>query len=634
MSFWDKVKTFFDGSGNPQPSESFGPLFDANGRATDALPRAMQAAAQQQIDLGTSFQHRELASAVLDAHGHEANIRTETLAANVLLKLRADGWFESRGYEGSSNGKFWPRGGSRPDTQSESPAAPPPPPVTAPAQYDNTPTPRLKTDAPDPLSGGDVLGMSQDELRERAMRGASRDMWTWRRNLIPPARDAGVAIADRGMIVKGLLSEDDVAQMHRAGDLWMQHNDRTTFEKLVAGQQVDDVLRAEKEAKRLLKAQKRKEAAERKAARAAAIAHRRATDIIYLGPGVSGRLGDRRVDVEALEGAGLPILSTPADLAEALGLTISELRWLAYHDEAITRSHYVYFKIPKRSGGMRQLAAPHRKLAAAQRWILDTILRPLPVEDVAHGFVPGRSVVTNASPHVGQDIVLNFDLEDFFPTITFGRIRGMFQQLGYSPAVATILALICSECPRREVTYDKTSYWVAIGARGLPQGACTSPAISNRISRRLDRRLRGMANKRGWAYTRYADDLTFSAPSGHRPEIPMVMASVRHIVQEEGFVLNRKKGRVQRCAGRQLVTGVVVNEKLGVQRTEVRRLGAILHQAKRTGLEAQNREGKTDFEAWLRGKIAYVAMVDPSKGARLRADFEALGRPLSARQEN
>lgn len=486
------------------------------------------------------------------------------------------------------------------------------------------PTPQMKLDQPDPLAPGGVLGMTDEELRERALRGASRSVWTWRTDVIPPADDAAIAVADRGIVAKGLLTEDELRHMHHAGNLWLQHHERDLFNKIAAGHKAEAVLEAEKEAKRQRKAQKRKEAAERKAARAAAIAHRKATDIIYLGPGVSGRLGDRRVDVEALEKAGLPILSTPADLAEALDLDVPTLRWLAYHDEAITRSHYVHFEVPKRSGGTRKLSAPHQKLAAAQRWVFENVLRPMPVEDVAHGFVPGRSVLTNAQPHVGRDVVVNFDLEDFFPTITFGRIRGMFERLGFSPAVATILALLCSECPRRKVAYAGTDYWVAVGRRGLPQGACTSPAISNRIARRLDRRLKGMADKRGWTYTRYADDLTFSAPEGHRGEIPMLMASVRHISREEGFTLNRKKGRVQRRAGRQVVTGVVVNDKPGIDRREVRRLRAILHRAKTEGLAAQNREGRADFGAWLRGKIAYVAMIDPNKGATLRAQLDAL----------
>lgn len=283
------------------------------------------------------------------------------------------------------------------------------------------------------------------------------------------------------------------------------------------------------------------------------------------------------------------------------------------------------FEVPKRSGGTRVLAAPKPEIAAAQARILETILAPLPLDDAAHGFVPGRSTVTNARPHRGRDLVINLDLQDFFPSVTFPRVRGVFRSFGYSPAIATILALLCTECPRRALTYDGRAYQVAVGPRALPQGACTSPALSNLVARKLDRRLRGLAAKHGLTYTRYADDLTFSADAPQRSELGMTLARLRHVIEDEGFALNPKKVRVQRKGGRQTVTGIVVNEatKLGLPRDEVRRLRAILHAAKTTGLEAQNRGRHPDFQAHLAGKIAYLAMVDPERAKPLRAALEA-----------
>src|SRR5262249_38053209 len=160
---------------------------------------------------------------------------------------------------------------------------------------------------------------------------------------------------------------------------------------------------------------KKEEAAERKRQRAEAIARRRATDIVFLGRGVSGRLGDRASDAAQLAASGLPVLSTPAELAAALGLPIPRLRWLAFHTEVATRVHYISFTVPKKSGGTRTLHAPHRTLAAAQRWILTNILSKLPVEPPAHGFQPGRGILTNARPHAGRAVVVNLDLQDFFP---------------------------------------------------------------------------------------------------------------------------------------------------------------------------------------------------------------------------
>ena len=164
-----------------------------------------------------------------------------------------------------------------------------------------------------------------------------------------------------------------------------------------------------------------------------------------------------------------------------------------------------------RGGRLRELAAPAEQLAAAQECILTNILEKVPTHDAAHGFVPGRSTVSNAMPHVGRAIIVNADLSDFFPSITFPRVLGLFRWLGYSPAAATILALLCTESPRKTVSYAGTLYHVATGPRALPQGACTSPALSNLIARGLDARLAGIGHKLGWTYTRYADDLTLSA---------------------------------------------------------------------------------------------------------------------------
>src|SRR5439155_1276785 len=136
------------------------------------------------------------------------------------------------------------------------------------------------------------------------------------------------------------------------------------------------------------------------------------------------------------------------------------------------------------------------------------------------------------------------DLEDFFPSITFPRVRSVFQRLGYSPAVATVLALLCTECPRRPVEYAGQVYHVAIGPRGLPQGACTSPGLSNQVARRLDKRLCGLAEKLGLTYTRYADDMTFSGGDEVNARVGYLMARVRHVAEDEGFAVNVKKSGV------------------------------------------------------------------------------------------
>ena len=482
------------------------------------------------------------------------------------------------------------------------------------------------TDA-DRYMANEILGLSAAELRKRALRITPwRTAWIGRVDTIPPQSDERTAIIDRGLILRGLLTEQQIIEIHQVGDLWLKYHEAEKIAASIAGRTADAAVEAERAKRAALKADKKKQAAEREAARVAAVQERRRTDIVFAGRGVSARLHDRRAHVEELTRLGLPVLASPADVARALGLSIPQLRWLCFHSEAAEKTHYVYFEVAKRSGGTRLLAAPHRKLGAAQRWVLDNILAKLDVTTYAHGFVAGRSTVTNATAHVGKDVVVNLDLKDFFPSVTFPRVRGVFESIGYSPAAATLLALICTESPRVKVTHDDRVYWVAAGDRALPQGACTSPTLSNLVSRKLDRRLAGAAKKLGWTYTRYADDLTFSGDAATAQKLALLFARVRHIVQEEGFVVNEKKGRVQRKARRQAVTGVVVNDKLSVPRDEVRRLRAILHRAKTTGLAAQNRDNRPDFDAYVRGKIAYIAMIDAAKAQQLLRSYQALPR--------
>jgi retron-type reverse transcriptase len=445
------------------------------------------------------------------------------------------------------------------------------------------------------------------------------NLWFGRRDRIPPADDPRTAIIDKAMVGQGLITPAELAEIHKVGEqMEALRGDLSTVHH-----EANRVVEQDREAKRQLKEQKKRESAERKLRHAEAVAHRRKTDIVYLGRGVSKGLADRRSHVEKLQSLGLPVLSTPADVAGALKVTVPRLRWLAYHSEATEILHYVRFTVPKKSGGVRELCAPHEDLAAAQEWILRNILDKVPVHNAAHGFVAGRSTVTNATPHVGAGVVINTDLTDFFPTITVHRVIGVFRQLGYSPAVSSVLALLCTEAPRRNVTYAGKPLFVASGPRALPQGACTSPMLSNLVARRMDSRLTGIATKLGFRYTRYADDLTFSAPSDEG-KIGYLLARVRHITQDEGFAVNEAKTRILRPGDRQTVTGVVVNQRPGVPRDLVRRLRAILHRAQREGLTAQNREKRPHFEAWLRGMVAYVHMVNPKQGEPLRAALQNL----------
>ena len=388
---------------------------------------------------------------------------------------------------------------------------------------------------------------------------------------------------------------------------------------LVARRETDGMSDREKED---YKKSLRAEAEEKKRLRREVWQAYRATHVVFLGDGIywSDEATKDKWDVAHAEERAaeneLPALDSPGQLAEALGLSIPQLRWLAFHREAATRIHYYRFTIPKRSGGERPIWAPMARLKLAQRWILRNIVERLPIHGSAHGFVPARSILTNAQVHTNSETVVRIDLKSFFPTVTLRRVRGVFRKAGYREQIATLLALLCTEAPREVVEHEGKSFFVALGPRCLPQGAPTSPGITNALCLRLDQRLTGLANKLSWRYSRYADDLTFSlaADAATPPKLGGLMGGVKRIVEAEGFTIHPDKTVIARSGSRQQVTGLVVNGEQGprVPRKLRRQLRAALHNRQR-GLEPH--DGESD--ATLSGQAAFVYMTDPKLGSKL-----------------
>jgi retron-type reverse transcriptase len=375
----------------------------------------------------------------------------------------------------------------------------------------------------------------------------------------------------------------------------------------------------------------REEAAERRRLRQEAWRAYKANHIVHLGEGVYWNDADDwdKWDLENAEERAaaneLPPLDKPKQLAEALSMSVADLRWLTFHRDAAENVHYRPFTLAKRDGSQRQIWAPMPRLKAAQRWILREILEKLPIHGAVHGFLPGRSILSNAHVHTDSQIILKMDIKDFFPTITFSRVRGVFRRAGYRKQISTLLAMLCTEAPREVVEQDGKTYYVALGQRCLPQGAPTSPAITNTLCRRMDHRLSGLARKLGWRYTRYADDLTFSLPHSHKgpPRLGTLLGTVTRIVQQEGFAIHAKKTRVARSGSRQTVTGLVVNGDglPRVPRKLRRELRAAIHNL---------RQGKPlepgDTPERLAGYAAYIAMTDPALGRKM---LEAIGVPAA-----
>jgi hypothetical protein len=357
--------------------------------------------------------------------------------------------------------------------------------------------------------------------------------------------------------------------------------------------------------------------------------------IVHLGPGVfwHDTADVDRFDAEDPERKrqenALAALPDVDALAKALDTAVPRLRWLAYHREVDSGTHYHRWLVPKRDGSPRLISAPKPDLKRIQRWIAREITEHLPVHGASHGFVPGRSIATNAIVHATARIVVKLDIKGFYPTVTTRRVKGLFRRAGLGEQVATLLALLVTESPREEVVTHGRTYYVATAPRSLPQGAPTSPSITNALCLRMDCRLSGLARKLGCRYTRYADDLTFSWHGGERDPaaIGTLLRAVRMIVQSEGFEIHTRKTRVMRKGARQKVTGLVVNTapagvpSVRVPRETVRQLRAAIRNRE------LGRPGKGESLVQLKGLAAFVMMTDQVRG---RAFMDRIDRLLEA----
>ena len=310
-------------------------------------------------------------------------------------------------------------------------------------------------------------------------------------------------------------------------------------------------------------------------------------------------------------------LSTPEDIAVLLS---TDYRYLKYYLYILAEGdRYLTFEISKRLGGTRKISAPASALKLVQQklnTVLQIVYQPKPS---THGFVQGLNIVDNAKKHLRKKFILNIDLKDFFDTINFGRVRGMFIAHPYNlpPPVATVLAQICCH------------------ENALPQGAPTSPTVSNMICSKLDSELQRLARIYNCIYTRYADDITFST---YLTKFPKSLAQIMQdasgfhlkigkplsqVIIDNGFEINYDKVRLLTPNLRQEVTGITTNKKPNIRRKYVRQIRAMIHAWKKFGLEASEREfvykydkksrsphkGSPSFSHVLKGKIEFLSMV-------------------------
>ncbi len=328
----------------------------------------------------------------------------------------------------------------------------------------------------------------------------------------------------------------------------------------------------------------------------------------------------------------LPAVNDVNAFAKALEMPLTKLRWLAFHRDVDSGTHYKRWLVPKRDGTPRLISAPKPDLKKAQRWIMREVTEHLPVHGAAHGFLVGRSILTNAQVHAGARILVKLDIRGFYPTVTWRRVKGLLRRAGLGEQVATLMALLATESPREEVQTHGKTYFVATGPRSLPQGAPTSPSITNALCLRLDSRLSGLAKKLGCRYTRYADDLAFSWHGDTKADIGNLIHAVTALVKAEGFAIHPKKTRVMRKGARQQLTGMIVNQApegipiARVPRKRIRDLESAIYNREK------GRPGKGETLEQLKGLAAFVMMADRDKGKALMARIDALIAARNAQQ--
>jgi len=357
------------------------------------------------------------------------------------------------------------------------------------------------------------------------------------------------------------------------------------------------------------------ETKERKQENATKDRERRKVTPPYLGEGVSSRLTFSKGEQEKIKELDLPLLNNLTDLSKLLLIDEGKIAWLAYHRVATNCDHYHRFLIPKRTGAPRLIASPKPELREAQGWVKREILSKLEPELEAKAFKKDTNIKDNAQIHSGKGLVIRVDLSDFFFSITFPRVRGFFISLGYNPGISTVLALLCTESDRTKVTYKNEDWFIAQGDRRLPQGACTSPALSNLIARRLDRRIRKYlaSMDKEWSYTRYADDLAISH-SESDAEVKKVLKALQKIVPDEGFSINEKKTAIMRSPHRQMITGLILNDQEPrIPRPYLKKVRAMLHQA-----DLLYKRGAVPENLYeIRGKLSFIKMIMPEHVEKL-----------------
>ena len=291
--------------------------------------------------------------------------------------------------------------------------------------------------------------------------------------------------------------------------------------------------------------------------------------------------------------SNLPVIFDIKHLSLLLGIKPLDFGKFLY---CIDDNHYHEIAIPKKNGGNRKLDIPSVDLKYVQRWILDNIISKMHVSEFANGFVKGKSILSNAQLHTNSECIINIDIKDFFPTINFENVFYIFKYYGYTKEMSYILAKLCT---RRGI---------------LPQGSPASPGITNVLCLKLDKRLQKLAESYQAAYSRYADDITFSGNKGIVHILPIAV----DIIQAEGFAVNSSKTRIAYKHQRQEVTGLIVNgNSVRVPQKYKRKLRQEIYYCEKFGIRSHQKKIRNThsfYKEYLYGKAYFINMIEPDTG--------------------
>ncbi|MBE6763165.1 MAG: RNA-directed DNA polymerase [Ruminococcaceae bacterium] len=284
----------------------------------------------------------------------------------------------------------------------------------------------------------------------------------------------------------------------------------------------------------------------------------------------------------------LPIISSPEHFSLLIGMEHQYVCNMAYAADRF----YRHFTIPKSNGKKREIDEPLPDLKFVQSWILENILEKCPISEYAKAYYKGRTLKHNARFHRAQSIVLTMDIKEFFSSISVRDVTKIFEDMGYFHELSCFLAYLC--CLNNV----------------LPQGAPTSPYLSNLRMRILDNKISQYTSQRKIRYTRYADDLTFSGDFNPHH----VIKDISKLVYDEGFVINPDKTRVARRNARQEVTGIVVNSHMQISKEKRKQIRQQVYYIKKFGVEShleRINESRANYLNHLLGQINFALFVNP-----------------------